>query len=152
VVQDGILRPIGNRPPWEHQCADGVYQSVRSAIEAARLASKRAAAVLHLKMGRGRASLTAIASTAALVGLLATTVAMTSAFRESGCFPVNAMATVAENLSEAIIPTAAGLAVAIVASWCHGYLCSELEMLDTEMRAATLELANSLSSYGTVTE
>jgi biopolymer transport protein ExbB/TolQ len=123
----------------------GSGKPVKADIEAAKLASERAAAILHLKMGRGRASLAAIASSAALVGLLATTVAMTSAFHESGCFPVNAMAMVADNLSEAIIPTAAGLAVATVASWCHGYLCADLDTLDTETRAATLELANFLS-------
>jgi biopolymer transport protein ExbB/TolQ len=41
--------------------------------------------------------------------------------------------------------TAVGLLIAIFALWGHGYLCNRLEALDTEMRVASLELANSLS-------
>jgi biopolymer transport protein TolQ len=118
---------------------------VRYDIEAAKLASERAAAVVHRKMGRGRASLAAIASSAAFIGIFGTLVGIVDSFVGCGGEKSTCMAVVTRNLSEAIIPTAWSILVAIFASWGHGYLCAKLESLDTEMRAASFELANSLS-------
>ena len=102
-------------------------------IEAAKLASERAAAVLHFKIGRGRASLAAIASTAPFVGILAS------------LYGISEKPCAFGGPAEAIMPTALGLLVALVAMWSRSYLCRNLELLDTEMHAALLELANSLS-------
>jgi biopolymer transport protein ExbB/TolQ len=118
---------------------------VRADIEAAKLASERAAAVLHRKMGRGRASLRAIASSAPFIGILGTVIGIWSSFGGVNGEKSAIIAVLMWRRAEAITPTAAGLLIAIFASWCQGYLCSELEAFDTEMRAATLELANSLS-------
>jgi biopolymer transport protein TolQ len=118
---------------------------VRADIEAAKLASERVAAILHRKMGRGRASLAMIASSAAFLGLLGTVFGIINSFVGCGGEKSICMAAVTMNLSEAIIPTAVGMSIALWATWCHKYVCSELEIFDTEMRAATLELANSLS-------
>jgi biopolymer transport protein ExbB/TolQ len=79
-------------------------------------------------MGRGRASLAAIASTAPFVGILASLHGIGS-----------------PGPSEAMMTTALGLLVALMATWLHSRLCRNLEMVDTEMFAALLELANSLS-------
>lgn len=43
--------------------------------------------------------------------------------------------------------TAAGLLVAITASWFYTYLSSRLETLDLEMQNASLELVNRLVLY-----
>jgi biopolymer transport protein ExbB/TolQ len=120
-------------------------ESVRADIEAARLASERAAALILRKMGRGRASLAGIAGSAPFVGMAGTVRGIFSSFvgcsgEKSAC-----MAAVIWRLSEAIAPTALALLIALLAWWCHDYLCARLKALDTEMRAATLELANSLS-------
>jgi biopolymer transport protein ExbB/TolQ len=53
---------------------------VRYDIEAAKLTSERAAAVVHRKMGRGRASLAAIASSAAFIGIFGTVVGIVDSF------------------------------------------------------------------------
>ncbi len=118
---------------------------MRADIEAAKLASERAAAVLHRQMGRGRASLAAIASSATFVGSIGTVFGIINSFIGCGGEKSTCMAAVTMNLSQAIIPTAVGMSIALWATWCHKYACTELDTIDTEMRAATLELANSLS-------
>jgi biopolymer transport protein TolQ len=118
---------------------------VRYDIEAVKLASERMAATIHRKMGRGRASQAAIASSAAFIGIFGTVVGIVTSFRGVNGERSTIMAALTENLSEAIVPTAWGILLAIFASWGHSYLCDQLDALDTEMRAASLELANSLS-------
>lgn len=117
---------------------------VRCDIEAAKLASGRAAAIVHRKMGRGRASLAAIASSAPLVGLFGTIFGIAASFVGCGGEKSTCMAAVVKNLSEAIWPSAAGLLIAVFALWSYRYSSAQLETLDTEMRATTLELANLL--------
>jgi biopolymer transport protein ExbB len=118
---------------------------VRYDIEAVKLASERAAAIVRQKMGRGRASLAAIASSAAFIGFFGTVVGIITSLRGLGTEQSTGMAYLAKYLCEAIVPTAWGILIAIFASWGHSYLCNQLEALGTEMRAASLELANSLS-------
>ena len=118
---------------------------MRADIEAAKLASERAAALIHRKMGRGRASLAGIAGSAPFVGILGTVFGISSSFGGVDGEKCTIMAALTENLAEAIVPTAVGLLIAIFATWCHSYIRGELEVFDVEMRAASLELANSLS-------
>jgi biopolymer transport protein TolQ len=117
---------------------------VRYDIEAARLASERAARTVLRKMGRGQAGLAAIASSAAFVGIFGTLIGIVTSFVAVDGEKSAAIAAITVSLSKAIIPTAAGLLIAIFASWSHRYLCVQLEVLDGEMRAASLELANLL--------
>jgi biopolymer transport protein ExbB/TolQ len=97
-------------------------------------------------MGRGQASLTAIASTAAFVGIFGTLVGIATSFKGCPCGDDQTWAaSMARSFAEAMVPTAWSLPIAIFASLCQSYLCTRLEALDAEMRAGTLELANSLA-------
>ena len=109
---------------------------VRYDIEAARLASERAAALVHWKMGRGRAVLAAIASTASLTGMLAGVIGVAKWLQHFPCDEC------AGGPAEAIVTIPLGLMVAITAMWLHSYLSRRLKAFDTETRVATLELAN----------
>jgi biopolymer transport protein ExbB/TolQ len=117
---------------------------MRHDIEAAILASERAAAIVHQKMGGGRASLAAVASSASFIGILATLIGIATSFRGLGTERSTALSYLARYLCEAIVPTAEGILLAIFASWGHRYLTAQMEALDTEMRVATLDLANLL--------
>jgi biopolymer transport protein ExbB/TolQ len=77
--------------------------------------------------------------------MVGTVFAIVNSFVGCGGEKSTCMAAVTLNLSNAIIPTAAGLLIATLASWGNRYLCVQLEVFDMEMRVATLELANSLS-------
>jgi biopolymer transport protein TolQ len=79
-----------------------------------------------------------------LVGLIGTVFGIVTSFRGVDGEQSTILRNEAEWLSEAIAITAAGLFLAILASWSHRYICVRLEIFDTEMRAASLELANLL--------
>lgn len=55
------------------------------------------------------------------------------------------MAAMFEGLSEALVPTALGLVVALTALWCYKYLHAEVETFDFEMQTAFLQLINDLT-------
>ncbi len=54
------------------------------------------------------------------------------------------MGAIAANLSEALMPAAAGLVVATLAFGARRYLTARLAFFDTEMRAAILDLPRHL--------
>src|SRR5579871_6097788 len=118
---------------------------MRVAVETARLASERAAAVIRWRLGRGRTGLAAIAGSASSIGILSTLTWMREWVRVGFVEPPNWGCVIFRNPAEPIVFTAMGLLVTVLALWCHKYLSERLESIDTEMRAATLELANSLS-------
>jgi biopolymer transport protein ExbB/TolQ len=69
------------------------------------------------------------------------------AFRGTAGPPTGIMAAVARELSLALVLTALGLAVALLAFWGCKHLRSKLEGLDREMKAASLELLNELGRF-----
>jgi biopolymer transport protein ExbB/TolQ len=117
---------------------------VRVDIEIARLASERAAALTHRDLGRGRASLAAIAGTAFFIGVLGTLWALLSVFPEEA-ERSTILPSVARALASSMKPAAFGIAIATFALLGHQYISNRLEFFDMEMRAVTLELANLLS-------
>jgi biopolymer transport protein ExbB len=114
------------------------------AVDAALRACARSTGVVHLELKRGLNSLATIASTAPLVGILATAFSIvpsvTCGGEKSTC-----MAAMTETLSEALAPTVFGLLIALIALWSYKYLNSELEAIDLEMKTASLDLANQLA-------
>ena len=125
--------------------AHGVYHSVRYDIEIAKLASQRTAAMVHQKVGRGRSSLAAIATSSLFVGTLGTVLGIVGSFHGVDGEKSALLAALNWSLAEAIYPTLASLLVGLFATWFHSYISNQLDIFDTEMKAATLELANALS-------
>jgi biopolymer transport protein ExbB/TolQ len=122
--------------------------SATEAIQAAKRASERSAAVVHEEMKEGLNGLATIASIAPLVGLFGTVMGIPTSFvgcngEKSAC-----MAAVAERLSGSIWPTAMGLLVGLTSLWCYRYLADRLEDFDLEMENASLDLVNRLIVYG----
>ena len=119
--------------------------SRRDALDATKRASARASAVVHREMKRGLNSLATIVSTAPLVGLGGTILGINNSFLGVNGSKESIMAAMFERLSEAFIPTAFGLAVALIALWCYKYLRSEVEIFRSEMESASIQLLNDLS-------
>ena len=117
---------------------------MRVDIEIARLASERAAALAHRDLGRGRASLAAIAGTAFFIGVLGTLWTLLNAFSKLATPPSTIVHYV---LPSSMEPACVGLAIATFALLGRQYLSTRLEFFDMEMRAVTLELANALSLF-----
>jgi biopolymer transport protein ExbB/TolQ len=119
------------------------------ALEVARRASERSAAVVHGKMKRGLWSLATIASTAPWVGLLGTIRGIHDSFRGCDCSKESLLGAIFDGLSQAFVPVALGVMVALVALWCYKYLLSKVEAFDSDMESASIQLINQLSRPST---
>jgi biopolymer transport protein ExbB/TolQ len=109
-------------------------------------ASTREASRVHQQLSRGIFTLDIIAKTAALLGLVCTNFALLVFLSRGITGDRRTWAhMIAPILGEAVIPTALGIAVALLAAWIHKFLTSRVEQFDLEMHAASLDLANSLS-------
>jgi len=95
-------------------------------------------------MTRGLNSPATIATTAPLLGVLASCFGIASAFKGCGGEKWTCLAGTVEGLSEALIPTAFGLAVAIVASLGYRSLRACVDRFEVEMRNLSTQLLNCL--------
>jgi biopolymer transport protein ExbB/TolQ len=116
-------------------------------IEAAKRAMRRSATLVHAELRRGFNPLASVASTAPLVGAFGTVFGIIDSFRGCGAERSVCMAATAGALSEALVPAALGLLVAVPTLWCCKYLRSELEASDLEMGNKPFELVSYLTIY-----
>jgi biopolymer transport protein ExbB/TolQ len=115
-------------------------------LECSRHAADRAAATLHLELGRGTTGLRAIACTAPLLGLLGTVVLFVNALR-SYSIRNFAQCDCAGGVAETLVPLALSLNVAVFAAAAFRYLSDRIEVLDFQMRMATLDLVDILAVH-----
>lgn len=83
-----------------------------------------------------------IATIAPLLGLLGTVLGMIRAFTELAVQGVGTPATLGGGISEALITTAAGLAVAIPTILLHKYLTSRADLLNDTMEVYAMQLVD----------
>jgi biopolymer transport protein TolQ len=101
-----------------------------------------AAGAVHCEMSRGLGSLASIATTAPLVGFFGTVLGTFNSFRGCAGSRSSCLAALAYYLSEAIVPTALGLFVAILASLCYHHLRTEMDWFDAEMQTTAIDLVS----------
>lgn len=111
-------------------------------IEASRRALERAEAIVHAELKRGVSTLATIGSTAPFVGLFGTVVGIINAFKGISTEKSTGLGAVAGGISEALVATAIGLAVAIPAVWAYNYFVARLEAFDVEMGNSASELVD----------
>lgn len=109
-------------------------------IEASKRALERAEAIVHAELKRGVSSLATIGSTAPFVGLFGTVFGIMHAFQQISTSKSTGIGAVAGGISEALITTAVGLAVAIPAVWVFNYFTNRIEAFDVEMGNSSSEL------------
>ncbi len=110
-------------------------------IEASKRALERTEAIVHAELKRGLGGLATIGSTAPFVGLFGTVVGIINAFREIATRGgQTGIGAVAGGISEALVTTAIGLAVAIPAVMMFNYLTGRVEAFDVEMDNSSSEL------------
>src|SRR6185312_6873035 len=109
-------------------------------IEASKRALERTEAIVHAELKRGLGSLATIGSTSPFVGLFGTVVGIINAFREITTQHQTGIGAVAGGISEALVTTAIGLAVAIPAVMMFNYLTGRVEAFDVEMDNSSSEL------------
>src|SRR4030042_6372117 len=102
-------------------------------IESASRASERARTLLNQELRRGLAVLAPIATSSPFIGLFGTLFGIINAFRGMQLTGSGGSGAVAGGISEALVTTAVGTGVAILALWCFSMLNSKIEIYDAEM-------------------
>jgi biopolymer transport protein ExbB len=113
---------------------------MEAASRGARIARNR----LHEQLRHGLSSLSTIAKTAPLVGLIGTSSGILDSFRGYVGNKYGYIAFLATNLAEALVPAAAGLLIAVLAMWRFNWRSDRLAVFDTEMEVASQELVKYL--------
>jgi hypothetical protein len=99
-------------------------------------------------MKQGLSSLATIASIAPFVGVFGTLLGICNSFRGMGSDKATALGMLAEYLSEAIVPTAFGLLVGLMALWSYRFFTGRLQSFDRDMENGSIALVNQLTIYG----
>ena len=109
-------------------------------IDASKRALQRAIAVKTAELKRGLSGLATVGSTAPFVGLFGTTVGIINAFQGMKAEETAGIAAVAGGISEALVTTAFGIAVAVPAVWLFNYFTNKVSSFGVEMDNSASEL------------
>ncbi|MBI4051291.1 MAG: MotA/TolQ/ExbB proton channel family protein [Elusimicrobia bacterium] len=94
----------------------------------------------RLKMERFLVVLGTLGNTAPFIGLFGTVVGIIKAFQDLAISGTGGPAVVAKGIAEALVATAAGLAVAIPAVIVYNYFMRKVKAISTAMEAASLKI------------
>ena len=124
---------------WQFQGATGETDR-DAALEAAKRAMQRATAVNLADLKKGLAFLATTGATAPFVGLFGTTFGIINAFSGMAMTGSGGIAAISAGIAEALITTALGLLVAIVAVWAYNYFSGQVDGFTVEMDNSGSEL------------
>ena len=102
-------------------------------IETASRGSERAKVLFNQELRRGLPILATIATSAPFVGLFGTIFGIINAFRGMQLTGSGGIGAVAGGIAEALVTTAVGIGVAVLALWVFNILNSRIEVFDAEM-------------------
>lgn len=124
---------------WQFQSATGETDK-DVAVEAAKRAMQRATAVNLADLKKGLSFLATTGATAPFVGLFGTTFGIINAFSGMAMTGSGGIAAISAGIAEALITTALGLVVAIVAVWAYNYFSGQVDGFTVEMDNSGSEL------------
>jgi len=124
---------------WQFQGATGETDK-DAALDAAKRAMQRATAVNLADLKKGLAFLATTGATAPFVGLFGTTFGIINAFSGMAMTGSGGIAAISAGIAEALITTALGLVVAIVAVWAYNYFSGQVDGFTVEMDNSGSEL------------
>ena len=102
-------------------------------IETASRGCDRAASIFNQDLKRGLVFLATIATSSPFVGLFGTISGIINAFKGMASTGSGGIAAVASGIAEALVTTAFGIGVAVIALWCYNFLSNKTEIFDAEM-------------------
>ncbi|MDD8027244.1 MAG: MotA/TolQ/ExbB proton channel family protein [Acidobacteriota bacterium] len=102
-------------------------------IETASRGCDRAASIYNQELKRGLPLLATIATSAPFIGLFGTITGIINAFRGMALTGSGGIGAVASGIAEALVTTAFGILVAVIALWCYNALNTKTEIYDAEM-------------------
>jgi biopolymer transport protein ExbB/TolQ len=140
-----IAARVNRRPTVFLSTPSGL--ELTDAIDIAELALQRGQATLVRQFKRRARSVRAIGWIAPFLGLAGTIIGLLSSFPEMGIQKDIARAIVVTYVSAAMIPTLAGLVVAIVSVASYNFLCARIERLASVLSARVFEATVLLRKY-----
>jgi biopolymer transport protein ExbB/TolQ len=102
-------------------------------IETATRGCDRAASIFNQELKRGLSVLATIATSSPFIGLFGTISGIINAFKGMANTGSGGIGAVAAGIAEALVTTAFGIGVAVIALWCYNYLNTKIEVYDAEM-------------------
>lgn len=127
-----------------HEFLEGkeVNLSHENQVETARRGCERAATIFTQELKRGLSTLATIATSAPFIGLFGTIAGIINAFRGMALTGSGGIGAVAGGIAEALITTAFGIGVAIIALWCYNSLNTRIEVYEAEMANTTSQIVD----------
>ena len=109
-------------------------------LETAERGCDRAASVFNQELKKGLSVLATIATSAPFIGLFGTISGIINAFKGMALTGSGGIGAVAGGIAEALVTTAFGIGVAVIALWCYNYLNTKIEVYDAEMDNTTSQV------------
>jgi biopolymer transport protein ExbB/TolQ len=116
--------------------------SMEQQVETATRGCERAATMYEMELKKGLPILATIATSAPFIGLFGTISGIINAFRGMALTGSGGIGAVAGGISEALVTTAFGIGVAIIALWCFNTLNSRIEIYVAEMTNTTSQVVD----------
>ncbi len=111
-------------------------------ISTAQRGCDRAANIFLQELKKGLSVTATIATSAPFIGLFGTIFGIINAFRSMQLTGSGGIGAVAGGISEALITTAFGIGVAIIALWCYNSMNTKTEVFNAEMANTSSEIVD----------
>lgn len=116
--------------------------SLEEQIESAQRGCERAQSLFTQELKRGLSVMATIATSAPFIGLFGTIFGIINAFRGMALTGSGGIGAVAAGIAEALVTTAFGIAVAVIALWTFNSLNTRIEVYNTEMENTTSQIVD----------
>ena len=116
--------------------------SLEEQVETAQRGCERAATIFVQELKRGLNTLATVATSAPFIGLFGTIAGIINAFRGMALTGSGGIGAVAQGIAEALITTAFGIGVAIIALWCYNFLITKIDTYSAEMANTTSQIVD----------
>jgi len=116
--------------------------SIGEQVETAQRGCERASTIFNQELKRGLSTLATIATSAPFIGLFGTISGIINAFRGMALTGSGGIGAVAGGIAEALVTTAFGIGVAIIALWCYNSLNTKIEVYDAEMANTSSQIVD----------
>lgn len=116
--------------------------SLEEQVETAQRGCERAAVIFTQELKRGLNTLATVATSAPFIGLFGTIAGIINAFRGMALTGSGGIGAVAQGIAEALITTAFGIGVAIIALWCYNLLITRIDTYSAEMANTTSQIVD----------
>ncbi|NPV82145.1 MAG: MotA/TolQ/ExbB proton channel family protein [Candidatus Aminicenantes bacterium] len=116
--------------------------TVEEQIESAQRGCERARSLFTQELKRGLSIMATIATSSPFIGLFGTIFGIINAFRGMAMTGSGGIGAVAAGIAEALVTTAFGIAVAVIALWTFNSLNTKIEVYNTEMENTTSQIVD----------